>query len=46
MQAEIARMARLVDDLLVLAKAEQTDSLRLEPIDLSPFVAHLGRASP
>jgi two-component system, OmpR family, sensor kinase len=40
-QAEISRMARLVEDLLVLAKAEQTDFLRPEPIDLAAFVAHL-----
>ncbi len=39
--AEIARMSRLVDDLLVLARAEQTDFLRLEPVNLSTFVAHL-----
>jgi two-component system, OmpR family, sensor kinase len=40
-QAEITRMARLVDDLLVLAKAEQTDFLRLEAIDVPAFIAHL-----
>jgi signal transduction histidine kinase len=39
--AEIARISRLVDDLLVLAKAEQTEFLRIEPIDLEPFVAEL-----
>jgi two-component system, OmpR family, sensor kinase len=32
---------RLVDDLLTLAKAERTDFLRPEPIDLAPFVAEL-----
>jgi two-component system OmpR family sensor kinase len=40
-QAEIARVTRLVDDLLVLAKAEQTQFLRLEPIELEPFVEEL-----
>ncbi|MGA9876388.1 MAG: ATP-binding protein [Solirubrobacteraceae bacterium] len=37
-QAEIARIARLVDDLLLLAKAEQTEFLRIEPIELGEFV--------
>ena len=40
-QAEIARISRLVDDLLLLAKAEQTQFLRIEPIDLRPFVDEL-----
>jgi two-component system OmpR family sensor kinase len=40
-QAEIARISRLVDDLLVLAQAEQTDFLRAEAIDLRPFVTDL-----
>jgi two-component system, OmpR family, sensor kinase len=40
-QAEIARITRLVDDLLLLAKAEQTQFLRLEPIDLPAFVGEL-----
>ncbi len=40
-QAEIARITRLVDDLLLLAKAEQTRFLRLEPIDLQSFVGEL-----
>jgi signal transduction histidine kinase len=40
-QAEIARVTRLVDDLLVLAKAEQTQFLRLEPIALEPFIEEL-----
>src|SRR5262249_2625022 len=30
-----------VDDLLLLAQAEQTDFLRSEPIDVQPFVAEL-----
>ncbi len=40
-QAEIARVTRLVDDLLVLAKAEQTQFLRLEPIEVEPFIEQL-----
>ncbi len=40
-QAEITRISRLVDDLLVLAQAEQTDFLRTEPIHLRSFVAEL-----
>ena len=40
-RAEIARMSRLVDDLLLLAKAEQTQFLRLEPIDLTVYVQEL-----
>ncbi|HEY5261402.1 MAG TPA: histidine kinase dimerization/phospho-acceptor domain-containing protein, partial [Solirubrobacteraceae bacterium] len=40
-QAEIARVTRLVDDLLLLAKAEQTEFLRVEPIELGEFVRGL-----
>jgi two-component system OmpR family sensor kinase len=40
-QAEIARISRLVDDLLLLAKTEQVEFLRAEPIDLPAFVAEL-----
>ena len=40
-QAEITRMSRLVDDLLLLAAAEQSDFLRIESIDLQPFVVDL-----
>ncbi len=40
-QAEIARITRLVDDLLLLAKAEQTQFLRVEPIPLVSFVEEL-----
>jgi two-component system, OmpR family, sensor kinase len=40
-QAEIARMSRLVDELLLLAKSEQTQFLRVEPIDVAPFVSEL-----
>jgi signal transduction histidine kinase len=40
-QAEIARISRLVDDLLLLAQAEQTDFLQTESINLRSFVAEL-----
>jgi signal transduction histidine kinase len=40
-QAEIARISRLVDDLLLLAKAEQTQFLRIEPIELGGYVQEL-----
>ena len=40
-QAEITRISRLVDDLLTLAAAEQTDFARAEPIELQSFVAEL-----
>lgn len=40
-QAEITRISRLVDDLLVLAQAEQRDFLRRESIDVRTFVAEL-----
>jgi two-component system OmpR family sensor kinase len=40
-QAEITRISRLVDDLLLLAQAEQTNFLRPEPIELPPFVEQL-----
>ncbi|HTZ63377.1 MAG TPA: HAMP domain-containing sensor histidine kinase [Solirubrobacteraceae bacterium] len=40
-QAEIARTTRLVDDLLLLAKAEQPQFLRSEPIELPAFVEEL-----
>ncbi len=40
-QAEIARISRLVDDLLLLANAEQTEFLKTEPIDLAPYVHEL-----
>ncbi len=39
--AEIARITRLVDDLLLLAKAEQTEFLRPEPIALQGYVHEL-----
>ena len=34
-------MSRLVDDLLLLAKAEQTEFLRVEAIDVEPYVREL-----
>jgi two-component system OmpR family sensor kinase len=40
-QAEIARITRLVDDLLLLAKSEQAQFLRVETIELRPFVEQL-----
>jgi signal transduction histidine kinase len=40
-QAEITRISRLVDDLLLLAQAEQTDFLRPEMINLRSFVDEL-----
>jgi two-component system OmpR family sensor kinase len=40
-QAEIARITRLVDDLLLLAKAEQTEFLKIESIELSEYVRGL-----
>ncbi len=40
-QAEVARIGRLVDDLLLLAQSEQTNFLRPESIDLVTFVEEL-----
>jgi signal transduction histidine kinase len=40
-QAEIARISRLVDDLLFLARAEETDFLHMEEVDVRPFVVDL-----
>jgi signal transduction histidine kinase len=40
-QAEISRISRLVDDLLVLTQAERSDFLRPHKIDLRPFVTEL-----
>ncbi|HEV3094241.1 MAG TPA: ATP-binding protein [Solirubrobacteraceae bacterium] len=39
--AEVARITRLVEDLLLLAKAEQTEFLRVREIDLQDYVALL-----
>jgi two-component system OmpR family sensor kinase len=44
-QAEVARITRLVDDLLLLAKAEQKQFLRLEPIDVESFIGELWDAA-
>ncbi len=41
LQSEIARVSRLVDDLLLLTKAEQTQFLRIEPIELEGYVQEL-----
>jgi signal transduction histidine kinase len=41
LQAEIARISRLVDDLLLLAKTEQTQFLRIEWIELDGYVGEL-----
>jgi two-component system, OmpR family, sensor kinase len=45
LQAEVVRISRLVDDLLLLAKTEQAEFLRIEPIDLPAFVGELWDAS-
>jgi signal transduction histidine kinase len=40
-RTEILRMERLVDDLLVLARADEREFLRRRPVDLEPFAAEL-----
>jgi two-component system OmpR family sensor kinase len=40
-RAEIARTSRLIDDLLLLAKAEHTQFLHLDTIDLPAYVEEL-----
>jgi signal transduction histidine kinase len=40
-QAEVARIARLVDDLLLLAKSEERQFLHVQAIDLRPYVEDL-----
>jgi heavy metal sensor kinase len=40
-RTEILRMERLVDDLLVLARADERDFLRQRPVDLGPFAEEL-----
>ena len=40
-QAEVSRITRLVDDLLLLAKSEERQFLHVEPIDLRPLVEDL-----
>jgi two-component system, OmpR family, sensor kinase len=44
-QAEVARISRLVDDLLLLAKSERSEFLRIEPIDLPVFADELWQAT-
>jgi two-component system, OmpR family, sensor kinase len=38
---ELDRMSRIVDDLLLLAKAEQPHFLHLEPVEVEPFTVEL-----
>jgi two-component system OmpR family sensor kinase len=40
-QSEIARISRLVDDLLLLVKTEEVEFLRVESIDLRAYVGEL-----
>jgi len=40
-QAEVSRITRLVDDLLLLAKSEERQFLHVEPIDVRPYVEDL-----
>lgn len=40
---ELDRMHRFVEDLLLLAKAEQPDFLRLDPVDLEALTREIGR---
>jgi heavy metal sensor kinase len=40
-RTEILRMERLVDDLLVLARADEREFLRPRPVDLGPFAEEL-----
>jgi two-component system OmpR family sensor kinase len=40
-QAEITRVSRMVDDLLLLAQTEHRDFLRIESIELAEFVTDL-----
>lgn len=41
LQAEISRVARLVEDLLLLAQSERSDFLRVRLIDLKTFIPEL-----
>ena len=43
--AEIARMSRLVDDMLLLARSERRDFLSLEEVELEPLVSELWRSA-
>jgi signal transduction histidine kinase len=40
-QAEVARVTRLVEDLLLLAQSERSDFLRVEPVELARFIPEL-----
>jgi signal transduction histidine kinase len=40
-QAEVARISRLVDDLLLLAQSERMDFLRMQSVDLDSFIFDL-----
>jgi two-component system, OmpR family, sensor kinase len=40
-QAEVSRITRLVDDLLLLAKSEETQFLHVQAIDLRPYIEDL-----
>ena len=40
-RAEVSRITRLVDDLLLLAKSEETQFLHVQSIDLRPYVEDL-----
>ena len=40
-RAEVARVSRLVDDLLLLVRSERDDFLQPEPIDLRSYVSEL-----
>ncbi len=40
-QAELTRISRLVDDLLVLAKTDRSQTLRIAPVDLPSFLGEL-----
>ncbi len=40
-QAEISRLGRMVDDMLLLAKAEHSEFLRVEQVDLQSFLLEI-----
>jgi two-component system, OmpR family, sensor kinase len=40
-QAEVSRISRLVDDLLLLAQSERMDFLRVQSVELEPFITDL-----
>jgi signal transduction histidine kinase len=45
LQAEVVRVDRLIDDLLLLAELEDTELIRKQPVDLESFVADLWEAT-